>query len=64
MEYDHDLASVKDKIASGKWDLAVALSPPKLETIWSVAKLGEKMPRKSTYFWPKIWSGFVMYSMK
>jgi uncharacterized protein (DUF1015 family) len=44
--------------------MAVMLSPPKLETIWSLALGGRKMPRKSTYFWPKIWSGLVLYRMK
>jgi len=64
IEYDHDLASVREKMSSGEWDLAVILSPPSLDTVWKVAKLGKKMPRKSTYFWPKIWSGFVLYSMR
>ena len=31
---------------------------------WKVAKSGRKMPKKTTYFWPKIWSGFVLYRMK
>jgi len=64
VEFDHDIRSVYDKMASGKWDVAVILSPPKLDMVWKVAKLGEKMPRKSTFFWPKIWSGFVLYPMK
>jgi uncharacterized protein (DUF1015 family) len=31
---------------------------------WKVAQSGRKMPKKTTYFWPKIWSGFVLYRMK
>ena len=64
IEYDHDLASVSKKMSTGEWDVAVILSPPRLETIWAVASLGKKMPRKSTFFWPKIWSGFVLYPMR
>jgi len=29
-----------------------------------VAQAGRKMPKKTTYFWPKVWSGFVLYRMK
>ena len=48
----------------GNWDLAVILSPPSLDLVWKLARSGKKMPKKSTYFWPKIWSGFVLYEMK
>jgi|WetSurMetagenome_2_1015567.scaffolds.fasta_scaffold22969_2 uncharacterized protein (DUF1015 family) len=63
VEYDHDLESVKAKMKTGEYDMAVILSPPKLETIWALARSGRKMPKKSTYFYPKIWSGFVIYAM-
>jgi uncharacterized protein (DUF1015 family) len=64
VDFDHDAGSVERKLASGEWDMAVMLSPPKLETIWSLALGGRKMPKKSTYFWPKVWSGLVLYRMK
>ena len=64
IEYDHDLASVREKMGTANGTLPWYLLPPSLDTVWKVAKVGKKMPRKSTYFWPKIWSGFVMYSMK
>jgi uncharacterized protein (DUF1015 family) len=35
-----------------------------LDAIWKVSSEGEKMPKKSTYFYPKIWSGFVAYLMR
>jgi uncharacterized protein (DUF1015 family) len=63
VDYDHDLSSVVRKMESGAYEMAILLSPPKVDTIWRVAEEGLKMPRKSTYFWPKIWSGFVVYSM-
>jgi uncharacterized protein (DUF1015 family) len=44
--------------------MAVILSTPNLEAIWQVALGGRVMPKKSTYFWPKIWSGFLYYRMK
>ena len=62
--YDHDPISVGDKIQKGQADMAVILSMPNLEAIWQVALGGRVMPKKSTYFWPKIWSGFLYYRMK
>lgn len=63
VEFDHDFASVEGKMKNGNWDLAVILSPPSLDLVWKLARSGKKMPKKSTYFWPKIWSGFVLYEM-
>lgn len=63
IEYDHDARSVVEKMKSGKHSFAVILSPPDKGLIWTVAKAGKKMPKKSTYFYPKIWSGFVIYRM-
>jgi len=64
IEYDHDLESVSKKMGTGEYDLAVILSPPQLETIWTLARSSKKMPKKSTYFYPKVWSGFVIYPMR
>jgi uncharacterized protein (DUF1015 family) len=64
IEYDHDVASTEQKLKEGGGVLAVILSPPKLDAIWKVASEGEKMPKKSTYFYPKVWSGFVAYLMR
>jgi len=64
VEYDHDATSVEGKVSAGGIGLAVILSPPKLDAIWKVASEGEKMPKKSTFFFPKVWSGFVAYLMR
>jgi uncharacterized protein (DUF1015 family) len=64
VDYDHDALSVEQKLKAGGGSLAIVLSSPKLDSIWKVASEGEKMPRKSTYFYPKVWSGFVVYLMR
>jgi len=64
VDYDHDATSAAKKVDAEGAALAVILSPPKLDVIWTVAKEGEKMPRKSTYFYPKVWSGFVALDMR
>jgi uncharacterized protein (DUF1015 family) len=50
-------------VERGGADVAVLLSPPSMEVIWKVALAGLKMPKKSTYFWPKMWSGLLYYPM-
>ena len=64
IDYDHDLSSVERKMDSGAHDIAVLLRSPRLETIWKLATAGRRMPKKTTYFWPKVWSGFVMHRME
>ncbi len=64
IDYDHDAASVEKKVRSGKGDLAILVRAPTLDMTWKVAQSGRKMPKKTTYFWPKIWSGFVLYRMR
>jgi len=63
VEYDAEATSVSKKLAKGGYDLAIMFDPPRMETIWSIAERGRRMPKKSTYFFPKIWSGFVYYRM-
>lgn len=54
---------IKDELKdfeSGKLQIAFLMNPTKVEQVVSVAKAGEKMPQKSTFFYPKLMTGFVM----
>jgi uncharacterized protein (DUF1015 family) len=42
---------------------AFLMNPPSVEDMKNVALGGEKMPQKSTYYFPKILSGLVMWSL-
>jgi uncharacterized protein (DUF1015 family) len=44
--------------------LAFFLNPVKPNQVRKVAESGEKMPHKSTDFYPKLWSGLVFYKME
>ena len=46
-----------DKVASGFGDIAFILNPTKIEQVREIAEAGEIMPRKSTYFYPKVITG-------
>ncbi len=64
VDYDADARSVLEKMDAREYDLAVILNEPRLRTIWDLASSGRRMPKKTTYFFPKIWSGFVVYLMR
>jgi len=42
------------------YQAAFILNPPKPEEIMAVSQNGEKMPQKTTYFYPKIITGLVI----
>jgi uncharacterized protein (DUF1015 family) len=63
IEYEESCKEARNKVMRGRSDLAILLGSPKLDEIWKIAGEGIKMPKKSTFFYPKIWSGFVYYSM-
>jgi len=63
VSYDADYFSAEKKIADGEYDLAVILNEPSLKNIWDLSLAKKRMPKKTTFFYPKIWSGFVFYKM-
>lgn len=57
----------QDAIAAvdeGRADMAFILNPTKIEQVQRVAREGLTMPRKSTYFYPKVGSGLVINLLK
>ena len=58
--YEMDPARVLEAVDSGLWDAAVFLNPTSVNEVMEVALSGQRMPPKSTYFYPKIMTGFVM----
>lgn len=55
---DEALASVESGAAA-----AFLMNPPSVEDMRLIALGGEKMPQKSTFYYPKILSGLVMWSL-
>jgi len=41
------------------YDVVCFVRPPSLDDVFSIAESGETMPQKSTYFFPKVYSGLV-----
>lgn len=63
VDYDAELVSTIGKMDDGRYDLAIILNRPKLTEVWALSMRGMRMPKKTTFFYPKIWSGFVIYRM-
>jgi uncharacterized protein (DUF1015 family) len=61
-------ASTADKalgaIDEGAYDVAFVLNATRIEQVQEVAGKGLIMPRKSTYFYPKVKSGLVMNTLR
>jgi uncharacterized protein (DUF1015 family) len=47
--------------ADGGGEYGFLVRSPSLQAAWKIAELGDKMPHKSTYFYPKMPSGLVAY---
>ena len=48
-------------VDSGHAEAAFLLRPPTIEQVEAVALAGETMPQKSTYFYPKLFSGLLFH---
>jgi uncharacterized protein (DUF1015 family) len=53
-----------DRVASGKAVGAFILNPVRMDQMQAVIRHGEKFPQKSTDFYPKMLSGFLMCKLR
>ncbi|MFZ5585379.1 MAG: DUF1015 domain-containing protein [Thermodesulfobacteriota bacterium] len=60
IKYVSRLGEVVDEVRSGQARLAFLLNPTRVEQVQAVAEAGLIMPRKSTYFYPKVLTGLVI----
>jgi uncharacterized protein (DUF1015 family) len=57
--YTPDWEDAVRRVRSGAAEVAYLLRPTRIEDVWAVARRGETMPPKSTYFFPKLVSGLL-----
>jgi uncharacterized protein (DUF1015 family) len=60
--YTRDPEEALDAVNNGA-DAAFLMNPPTVEDMRIIALGGEKMPQKSTFYYPKILSGLVVWSL-
>ena len=59
-------AQREDAVATvdrGEAEAAFLLRPTRIEDVWEVARRGDTMPQKSTYFFPKLTSGLLFHPL-
>jgi len=64
IEYVKDTGSAVDEsiaaVDTGRKQVAFFVKPPKMQQLKMVTDAGEKMPQKSTYFYPKVHTGLTI----
>lgn len=61
--YQHGVDNIRKAVASGAADFGVLLRPVTVPQIIEIAEGGERMPPKSTFFFPKPPTGIVIRSL-
>jgi uncharacterized protein (DUF1015 family) len=60
IRYSQDEDAVLQTLEKEDFQAAFLLNAPKAEEVLAIAAAGEKMPQKSTYFYPKLSSGLIV----
>jgi len=58
--YTTSIEQAINKVDQGKCDMVMLLNPTRIDQVEAVANAGLTMPRKSTYFYPKVITGLVI----
>jgi len=61
--YSVDINEVWQAIRDGEYQLAFLVNEPQVGVIKAIADAKDRMPRKSTYFYPKLPAGLVINSL-
>lgn len=64
LTYTRSQEEALESVENGTSQCAFILNPTRVEEIGAVAAAGEKMPQKSTYFYPKLITGLVMNNLE
>ena len=63
VSYTPQRAEAVATVDRGEAEAAFLLRPTRIEDVWDVARRGETMPQKSTYFFPKVTSGLLFHPL-
>ncbi len=61
IEYTKSASEAVEKVKSGEFQCAFLMNPTGISEIKDLSLANEKMPRKTSYFWPMPVTGTVMY---
>jgi uncharacterized protein (DUF1015 family) len=63
LAFSQDIEKMYWSVESQRFDAGFFLPPVRPATVETIARVGERMPPKSTFFYPKIVSGLVFYPL-
>jgi len=61
--YTPDARAAVAAVDRGEAEAAFLLRPTRIEDVWEVAGRGDVLPQKSTFFYPKLTSGLLLYPL-
>ncbi len=61
IQYTRDIEEAARAVKTGHAQIAVLLNPTPIEQIRAAARAGQRMPQKTTYFYPKPVTGLVFF---
>ena len=62
--YTREEEEAVQKVTRGEYQLACLLQNPTVTEVRDVASAGDKMPQKSTFFYPKLYSGLLIRTLE
>ena len=64
LTYSYNIEDAVTRVLDQEYQLAFLLSPIKAEVVKAIADAGDRMPRKSTYFYPKLPAGLIFHRLE
>jgi uncharacterized protein (DUF1015 family) len=64
MAFTTDADEIDRLVKDEAWSAGILLRPPHAAQVIDVARSGERMPQKASYFWPKAVTGLVFRSLR
>lgn len=61
MGYVKSVGEALERVRSGSAQAAALLAAPQVEQVREAARAGERLPTKTTYFWPKVPTGVAVH---
>ena len=64
VRYTGDPAQAVARVDAGEAQAALLLNPTPIADVFTLAAAGERLPQKSTYFYPKVPTGLVLHDLR
>ncbi|MFA5168666.1 MAG: DUF1015 domain-containing protein [Candidatus Omnitrophota bacterium] len=64
LKFEHTVDGAVTPLQKGEAQAVFLLQPPRVEMLEKMGAVNERMPQKSTFFYPKLATGLVFYSHK